>query len=261
VGQKRLETAVAAFQEWVATTAASSASANSTDTHSTPSSSPYIRIEWKPFFINPAISLEGEDLEEYCVRRWGSSGWIRHLKAEGAKSGAPFAHYQYACHTMKAHRLIHYAQKNYNIDTSTSNAAIFKALYEEGKNISLVDTLVDIGLHSLHMNSDDDPHGHKLRKYLVSHADESLLQQQVREYQQKFRISGVPFFIISVQPGGNDDNSTTISSSVNTNSSNSSSNIIKASSTHSSAPYEISGAQSADTFLQIFQELWEEHQE
>jgi predicted DsbA family dithiol-disulfide isomerase len=182
---------------------------------------PLIDIEWKPYMIDPSISVGGEDLEAYCMRRWGSSAWINRLKVEGGKSGAPFSNWKYACHTLKAHRLIKYAHDKHNVDTSTSNAAIFKALYEEGKNISSVDVLVEIGHHELQL-----PKTNELRKYLESHQDEQNVKDEMRNYSRQYSITGVPLFVIEGGDG--------------------------------TTPYGLSGAQPKEAFLQIFQELLEE---
>jgi predicted DsbA family dithiol-disulfide isomerase len=178
---------------------------------------PLIDVEWKPYMIDPSISVDGEDLEAYCVRRWGSSAWINRLKVEGGKSGAPFAHWKYACHTLKAHRLIKYAHDKHNIHTSTSNAAIFKALYEEGKNISSVDVLVEIGHNVLQL-----PKTNELKIYLEGHQDEQSIKDEMRNYSIKYNITGVPLFVIEGADG---------------------------------TPYGLSGAQPKEAFLQIFQEL------
>ena len=172
--------------------------------------------------IDPSISVTGEDLEAYCVRGWGSSAWINRLKVEGGKSGAPFADWKYACHTLKAHRLIKFAHDKHNIDTSTSNAAIFKALYEEGKNISSVDVLVEIGHNVLQL-----PKTNELRKYLNSRENEQEVKDEMKLYSRQYNITGVPLFVIEAE--SSDD-----------------------------TPYGLSGAQPKEAFLQIFQEFLEE---
>ena len=46
---------------------------------------------------------------------------------------------------MKAHQLVQFANEKFGVDTAKCNESLFRALYEEGKNISLLDVLVQIG--------------------------------------------------------------------------------------------------------------------
>ena len=202
MGQKRLEGAIAAFQA---------------GDHNS-----QIQVEWKPYILNPSMTTNGEDLEEYCIRRWGSSSWINRLKQEGRKSGAPFENWNWACNTMKSHRLIKFANERYCVDTGKSNAAIFKALYEDGKNISLVDTLVEIGLElALNVPS---ANANELRQYLESDEGEDEVIAEVDKGKRTYKISGVPFFLIEAAAAD-------------------------------ARPYSLSGAQNKETFLELFQEL------
>jgi len=171
--------------------------------------------------INPSIASEGELFEAYAQRRWGSSSWTGHLKQEGRKSGAPFSNWIWAPNTLKAHQLIHAAAIRFDVDTSVSNAAIFKALYEEGENISLVDTLMKIALQDLGIPSEEEVW---LRKYLEDDAGAQEVKQEIQCGRGKYQISGVPFFVI--QKEGDDF-----------------------------PPYGLSGAQNSSTFVEIFEEL------
>lgn len=171
--------------------------------------------------IDPSITRDGELFETYAQRRWGSSSWTGRLKQEGSKDGAPFANWLYACNTLKAHELIHAASIKFNVDTSLSNAAIFKAVYEEGKNISLVDTLMKIALEDLGIPSEEEEW---LRRYLENDEGAQEVRQEIQQGRSKYNISGVPFFVIEKE--GDD-----------------------------SPPYGLSGAQKSSTFTQVFEEL------
>ncbi len=116
--------------------------------------------------------------------------------------------------------MIQFAKERYGIETSKTNAAIFSALYEEGKNIGLVDTLMEVGA-SLNLPNEDE-----LREYLESDEDEDTVKAEIEKGKRTYRISGVPFFVI--QSEGSEGR-----------------------------PYGLSGAQSEDTFVDIFQELEE----
>lgn len=201
MGQKRLSSAIASFREM--------------------SVASEINVEWKPYIIDRGTNINGEDFEAYNRRRWGSSGWTNHLKLEGLQDGANFANWNWWPNTMKAHCLVKFAKERYNVETGKSNAAIFHALYEEGKNISLIDTLVAVGKDNLGLPEDE------LRQYLEAGEGEHGVNSEIRTGRNMYNISGVPFFVIDKADGGD------------------------------GRPYGLSGAQSANTFLSVFKELLE----
>lgn len=200
MGQKRLESAIKLFH--------------------TKHSNVQIDVEWKPYMIDPSIAIDGVDMEEYCTRRWGSSNWTNRLREEGRKSGAPFENWKWIANTMKSHRLVKFANERYGVDTGVANSAIFKALYEEGKNISLVDALVDIG-RDLNLQNENE-----LREFLESDEGENEVKAEIEKGRRTYKISGVPFFVIEPERSG-----------------------VK--------PYGLSGAQEKETFLEIFEEFSE----
>lgn len=207
MGQKRLESAIQTFQ--------------SQDNNNNNNN---INVVWKPYMIDPGTKATGEDFQSYNRRRWGSSGWTHHLKSEGRKDGfgATFSDWKWWPNTLKAHCLVQFAQEKYNVDTSKSNSALFHALYEQGKNISLIDTLVQIGVRDLGL-----PDEGELREYLEGESGDTKVKHEIQEGQSMYRISGVPYFVI-----GKDSDDT-------------------------GRPYGFSGAQSQDAFLNVFEELSE----
>jgi predicted DsbA family dithiol-disulfide isomerase len=186
-----------------------------------------IHIEWKPFMIDPGTNKEGEEYLAYNRRRWGSDGWTHSLRRDGRKIGANFADWQWWPNTAKAHQLVSYfAHKQGPGDsTSRSNQALFEALYEEGKNLSTVDTLVQVAVEKLGLpvSEQDD-----LRTFLEQDRAASEVQQEITEGRQKYSISGVPYFVIGKEPRESGER-----------------------------PYGFSGAQPPQAFLDIFKELEE----
>lgn len=175
--------------------------------------------------IDPNFSKSGEEFEAYNIRRWGSSSWTHHLKQEGQKDGASFSNWKWWPHTLKAHQLVQYAAEHHGVPTSQTNAAIFHAMYEEGKNVSFVETLVDIAVEDLKIPAEGR---NALRDYLERDEGAEQVKEEIRQGRSKYKISGVPLFII--EKVGED----------------------------SSRPYGLSGAQKSSTFLQVFEELLEE---
>ena len=215
MGQKRLEKAITTFPS------SSSTNNGHTSPTSAVSSSTQINVEWRPYLIDPNTNPSGEEFEAYNQRRWGSSGWTNQLKSEGRKDGAHFQKWDWWPNTINAHCLIKFAKEQHNVETSKCNSALFNALYEEGKNISLVDVLVQVGKDDLNLPEDG------LKSYLESKEGVSDVRKEIAKGQRQYQISGVPFFIIEKE--GSDD-----------------------------PPYGLSGAQKSQTFVNVFENLCEE---
>jgi predicted DsbA family dithiol-disulfide isomerase len=178
-----------------------------------------VDVEWKPFMIDPGTNVKGERVDAYCHRRWGGAGWTNHLKSEGKQDGADFMNWQWWPHTLKAHQLVQYCASN-SISTDKVNQLLFLAEYEEGENISNVNTLVEIG-KKLGVEAPED-----LASYLSNDKGEIKVKEDIAIGRQRFQIKGVPFFIIETES--------------------------------SPRPHGFSGAQKSETFLDLFEELAED---
>lgn len=179
-----------------------------------------VSVEWKPYMIDPGTEINGEEFEAYNRRRWGGSGWTMQLKEQGSRDGATFQNWKWWPNTLKAHQLVQYASTQ-GVDSATSNSALFEALYEEGQNVSLVDTLVEIGQNKLGLDRDE------VKEYLEQDSGAATVQREIQRCKQSYQVSGVPFFVI--RKGGNSQD----------------------------PPYGLSGAQSSSKFTRIFEELSE----
>lgn len=175
-----------------------------------------VKVEWKPYMIDPGTNPQGEEFEAYNRRRWGGSGWTHHLKQEGRKDGANFNDWKWWPNTLHAHQFVAFASEN-GVSTAESNQVLFESLYEEGENISLVDTLVAIGKNKLNLDETE------LRTYLEDEETAKQVKKEMSTGRSKYGISGVPFFII-------DGNAV-------------------------DKPYAFSGAQPSATFLEVFDEV------
>ena len=172
--------------------------------------------------IDPGTKPDGEEFEAYNIRRWGGSGWTRQMKSEGRKDGATFKNWVTWPNTFKAHQLIRLAE-NKGVDTNLSNKALFEAVYEEGQNISLVDTLVQIGTDKLGLSAEE------VRDCLEFSRLGDEIKNDINIGRRKYDISGVPFFIIDAEG-------------------------------RTEVPYAMSGAQSPNTFLNTFATVLEENE-
>ena len=183
----------------------------------------------QPYMIDPNTKTEGEEFEAYNIRRWGSSGWTHSLKRSGQKVGANFSNWKTWPNTLKAHQLIAYVTNpNRDVDdkpsTSECNAAIFDAMYEQGENVSLVDTLVKIGKDQLGITDDEVA---DLQSHLENNAGARDVMKEIQSGRKRYNIQGVPYFIVGAAEGDR---------TVGT-------------------PFGFSGAQPSSTFVDIFEEL------
>jgi predicted DsbA family dithiol-disulfide isomerase len=132
--------------------------------------------------------------------------------------GARFADWKIWPNTLKAHQMIQFCRDQQNMSTDLVNKALFKAEYEEGKNLSDVQTLVelahDLGVVDLEL----------LHDYLMKDEGRSAVQAEIRSGTSQYRIRGVPFFVVR----GRDP---------------------------TQRPYTFSGAQDADTIVELFREV------
>lgn len=169
IGKKRLERAIAAFED-----------------------KQEVRVRWLPFQLNPTMPMEGISRREYRIRKFGS--WERSMEldakvvAVGEIEGIHFAfdRIERTPNTVDAHRLIWLADQE-----GLQNAiveALFRAYFTEGRDISnrqtLIDVVADAGLD-------------QQRADAVLNSEEGI--DAIREAEEKFRyrVGGVPFFIIN----------------------------------------------------------------
>ena len=179
-------------------------------------------VEWKPFVIDAGTDPQRETVEAYCQRRWGGSGWTHHLKSEGRKDGAQFQHWKIWPNTWKAHQLIQYCHERGISTSDRINQVLFRAEYEQGLNLSLVDTLVQLASTELGMANTEE-----LQEYLMRDQGKNVVQAEIRSMSSQYGIRGVPYFIVRGQDP-------------------------------SQRPYGFSGAQSSRTLVELFQELADE---
>ena len=177
--------------------------------------------------IDPGTDPNGEDMEAYCRRRWGGSGWTRSMISQGRREGgARFGNWKWWPHTLKAHQLVHYCSSSgRNICTSDRvNQVLFQFEYERGENISNVDTLVAVGQE---LGIREEAAVEDLRQYLSNDMGKDDVKREIAVGRQRYDISGVPFFIV----GSNQNNGR--------------------------RPQAFSGAQGSETFLELFEEYIE----
>jgi len=165
---------------------------------------------------------------------------------DGSKDGATFANWKWWPNTLKAHLFVQYVMEYQKekggvvvVDTDALNDVLFRALYEQGENLSLTETLVNIARSDELLCPQVFPEGYdydKLRRYLDDDDDaRRRVRADMESGRRKYKISGVPFFVIGIV-----DNENTGSDEFR------------------NPPYGFSGAQSSTAFREILQELADE---
>jgi predicted DsbA family dithiol-disulfide isomerase len=97
-------------------------------------------------------------------------------------------------------------------------------MYERGENISLVETLVNIGTERLGVSSSE---ADDLQMHLENNVGAKDVMKDIQTGRRRYNIQGVPFFVIGAVDGEES----------------------------LGRPYGFSGAQDSSTFVDIFGEL------
>lgn len=157
-----------------------------------------VRINWLPFFLNPATPPAGEPYRPFLEAKFGSAREADAAQAQVAKAGATdglsFAFERIATrpNTLKAHRLAYRAQSlGYRPEqVSALGQALFAAHFQEGRDIGHTATLAEIAAATCSDKRE------AVVEYLDSGQDEATVKRMAAQL-QKQGVSAVPFFIIN----------------------------------------------------------------
>jgi predicted DsbA family dithiol-disulfide isomerase len=160
-------------------------------------------INWHPFQLNPDMPREGMDRRAYLEAKFGGQeGAVQAYlpvveKAKAAGLDINFEGIDRTPNTLDAHRLIHWAGIE---DRQMAMAvALFKAYFEEGRDIGDRDVLADLA-DGLEMDAA------VVRRLLDSDADEAEILERDKQFRE-MGITSVPTFIVNGEhavPGAQD---------------------------------------------------------
>jgi len=165
------------------------------DTHCTPS--------WRPFFLNPDSPPEGEPYLPFLVRKFGSlekvQGIFQRVRDAGADYGLEycFEKIQVRANTLKAHRLIHWAQQQG--DPRPLVERLFVGQFQRGENVSDIGALVNIAGECGFDQA-------TVASFLASDEDETLVLEMEKE-SRSWGVNVVPTFVVGrklIIPGAED---------------------------------------------------------
>ncbi|MBS3916608.1 MAG: DsbA family oxidoreductase [Sulfuritalea sp.] len=155
------------------------------------------RIRWLPYFLNPDTPVEGEPYRPFLERKFGGPEKLAQIQAQVAKAGRAagidfaFERIEIRANTLRAHRLIHHAQKTG--DAGELVERLFAAHFLDGEDIGNVPLL-------LRLAGECGQDESAIRAYLASGEDEEEVRAQA-ERGQRMGITGVPFSIFNGRYG------------------------------------------------------------
>lgn len=156
-----------------------------------------VDINWRPYRLNPDYPTEGVDQKKALEEKLGGAERVaqghKMLTDLGREVGIAFDFEAITIgpNTLDAHRLIHWAMVEDREKQDRVVDALFKANFEEGRNVGDRAVLLDIAEKAWLDRSVS-------ASLLASDADSDLVLAEIQAAQQ-MGVSGVPFFIFDQQ--------------------------------------------------------------
>lgn len=151
-------------------------------------------VSWYPYQLNPEMPSDGQPLDIFLTRRFGSPASVepvlKHLTAEGKASGIDFRFdkVRHVPNTLAVHQLMELAE-TLEVDQSSLADDLMSAFFEEGRNIGDRGELIDIA--AKHGISAAD---------VIRAIDTDELRQQVLTREARVRssgLAGVPGYLLN----------------------------------------------------------------
>ncbi len=156
-----------------------------------------VDVSWHPYRLNPDIPPEGVDQKAYLEEKLGGAEAVARghemLTKLGQEVGIryDFDAIKVGPNTLDAHRLLHWASIEGREVQDRVATALFKANFEEGRNVGDHTVLAEIA-ESCGMDRK------VVENLLKSDADIDTILGEI-DAAQKMGVNGVPFFIIDGQ--------------------------------------------------------------
>ncbi|MGY5776969.1 DsbA family oxidoreductase [Rhizobium sp. LEGMi135b] len=156
-----------------------------------------VDLNWRPYRLNPDYPPEGVDQKKALEQKLGGAERVaqghKMLTDLGREVGIKFDFdaIKIGPNTLDAHRLIHWSVTESREKQDKVVDALFKANFEQGRNIGDHAVLLDIAEEAGLDRS-------VISTLLASDADRDLIIGEI-EAAQKIGVNGVPFFIFDQQ--------------------------------------------------------------
>ncbi|MEK1928278.1 MAG: DsbA family protein [Pararhizobium sp.] len=153
----------------------------------------YVTVNWRPYQLNPDLPPEGVDHKAHLAAKLGGQAAVdrahQMLTGLGQQDGIAFDFdaVKISPNTLDAHRLIRWALTDGPEMQSKVTALLFRANFEQGRNVGdhavLLDIAVEAGLDR-----------HVIAALLSSNADKDAVSDEI-EMARGMGVTGVPCFI------------------------------------------------------------------
>lgn len=156
-----------------------------------------VEVRWRPYQLDPTLPKHGKDRQQYLEDKFGGAAGAEQayaaIRAAGIDEDIPFAFdkIEVSANTLDAHRLIRWAG---SLGLTTQQEVVdllFKAYFEDGKNIGDDAVLKQIAEQAgLEMPV--------IERLLAGDADRDTVAAEIDQARQ-MGVTGVPCFIIDMQ--------------------------------------------------------------
>ncbi|MDW5313679.1 DsbA family oxidoreductase [Rhizobium sp. PL01] len=153
-----------------------------------------VTVNWRPYQLNPDLPLEGVDHKAHLAAKLGGQAAVDRahemLAGLGEQDGIAFDFdaVKISPNTLDAHRLIRWALTEGGDTQNEVAALLFKANFEQGRNIGdhavLLDIAAEAGLDRT-----------VIAALLASDADKDAVSEEI-EMARGMGVTGVPCFIV-----------------------------------------------------------------
>lgn len=180
-----------------------------------------VKVRWLPFFLDASLPASLVKKDHYNSKFGADrvAAMIPRMESVGQKESPPikFSYGGTLGNTLDSHRLIEWA---FELGGAPKQDALvenlFSRYFEQEQNPASHEVLAAAGVEAGLGNHDT------IQAFLKSEVKKEEVVRTVEQKRREFRVSGVPHFVIGKE---------------------------------GARPYSISGAQEADTLLEVFEEL------
>ncbi|EDQ32886.1 putative dithiol-disulfide isomerase involved in polyketide biosynthesis [Hoeflea phototrophica DFL-43] len=156
-----------------------------------------VEVRWRPYQLDSTLPKQGKDRKQYLEDKFGGPEGAEKayapVHAAGVEENIPFAlnDIPASANTLDAHRVIRWAGSEGLVAQDATVEALFKAYFEDGKNIGddevLIEAATEAGLDR-----------EIVARLLAGEADKDTVSAEIDQARQ-MGVTGVPCFIIDMK--------------------------------------------------------------
>jgi len=194
-------------------------------------------IDWLPFFLqSPSEPGSGEKIAEHLARKYGPAQSKRisgALQESAQEVGIYFNDERKSLNTLASHRLVEFAKRFHKQNEIIER--VFEAYFSQARDINDLKVLTELAV-AAGLPSDE------VRRFLESDELAKEVIEEASALHRRFRVSGVPFFLISRPEASPITHGTAAATSQ----------------AKKGQVFKLNGAQDPSTFASIFEGILEE---